>query len=417
MKIETARLILRPFVESDAAAASHNSKQPSVVHFMSDMVKDTEEAARDWIRHVNENLFDIRKPCVLLAIQLKSNDRVIGCVFVHIKPELNHELEIGYFIADEHQNNGYTTEAGKAIIWWTFEQAGQDMLSATVKPDNKASRRVIEKLGFVYVDTRMLPYDGADRAFDYFRLYHTDDLPGPEWDPRTLYPAERMSDFFKARAGEYNDYMLRNGDEAYRQLGEAFPETNAPIRILDLGCGSGIELDYIWARIPNAHVTCVDISKEMLALLIKNHPARTDQITAIEASYLDWEYPVSAFDFAVSSQTMHHFWPEQKTGIYRGIHNALRSGGYYIESDFYVDPLHMAQYQQRYKTVLSQAREQGKQEEREEQECAGKYHIDIPTTLDIQQQLLSVAGFQTVEVVESHIRLRWSGGIVKAGKQ
>jgi tRNA (cmo5U34)-methyltransferase len=160
----------------------------------------------------------------------------------------------------------------------------------------------------------------------------------------------------------------------------------------------------------------VDISKEMLALLIKNHPGRTDQITVIEASYLDWEYPVSAFDFAVSSQTMHHFWPEQKAGIYRSVHNALRSGGYYIESDFYVDPLHMAQYQQRYKTVMSQAREQGEQEE-QEQGGAGKYHIDIPTTLDIQQQLLLAAGFQTVEVVESHIRLRWSGGIVKAGKQ
>lgn len=55
----------------------------------------------------------------------------------------------------------------------------QEMLSAIDKPENKASRRVIEKLGFIYCDTRRLPYDGKDCDFNYFRLYRTDYLPGP----------------------------------------------------------------------------------------------------------------------------------------------------------------------------------------------------------------------------------------------
>jgi len=49
------------------------------------------------------------------------------------------------------------------------------MLSAIVKPENKASRRVIEKLRFVYVNTRVLSYDCADCEFDYFHLYCTDE--------------------------------------------------------------------------------------------------------------------------------------------------------------------------------------------------------------------------------------------------
>jgi len=177
IRIETARLILRPFTDSDAGAASYNSKQPSVVHFMSDMVKNTEEAAIGWIRYVNENLFDVNIPRVLFAIQRKSDGVVIGCIFVSPKPELDNEVEMGYLIADEYQNNGYATEAGRAMIRWAFERAGQDALSAIVKPENKASRRVIEKLGFTYNGTRTLPYDGMDCAFDYFRLYRTSYRP------------------------------------------------------------------------------------------------------------------------------------------------------------------------------------------------------------------------------------------------
>lgn len=50
------------------------------------------------------------------------------------------------------------------------------------------------------------------------------------------------------------------------------------------------------------------------------------------------------------------------------------------------------------------------------QKEAGTYHIDIPNTIDVQRKLLSNAGFQTVDVLEAHIRPRWSGGILKAGK-
>ena len=219
---------------------------------------------------------------------------------------------------------------------------------------------------------------------------------------------EPMDAFFDARADIYNEHMLSgDGEDNYFHLGRTIPKTDEPLRILDIGCGSGIELNYIWARAPNAHVTCVDISRGLLTLLRENHAGRLDQITVVEASHLDWDYPAEAFDIVVSSQTMHHFFPEQKLGVYRVIRKALKPGGIYVESDFYVDAARAEQYRRQYDAHMSQLPERTQ---------AGQYHIDIPRTIDEQIRLLSDAGFRIVEVVEAHIRAEWSGGTLRAVK-
>lgn len=407
IKIETERLIVRPFIEDDAAAASRNSSQPIVAHFMSDMVLETEEAALGWIRWINSEKFDVKVPCVVLAVELKSNRKCIGLIGVAPKRELNNEIEILFEIADEYQNNGYATEAGKAMIWWAFEQARQDVLSAIVKPENKASRRVIEKLGFVYCDTRTLSYDGADCAFDYSKLYHTDTLPGPEWDDNNLYMPENMASFFDKRAPGYNKRMLSDGGiNDYIKLGSFIPTTQEPVSILDIGCGTGIELNYIWEKAPNAHITCIDLSREMLNLLLEHHRGKAEQITAIQASYLSWEYPENTFDMVVSSMTMHHFWQDEKVEIYKKIHSTLKDGGVYIESDFMVDEPLAEQFRRRYKKILAHV--SGKA-------SPGEYHIDIPFTVNLQSRLLGDAGFMEVEVLDEDIN-GGSGAILRAVK-
>jgi RimJ/RimL family protein N-acetyltransferase/ubiquinone/menaquinone biosynthesis C-methylase UbiE len=407
IKIETKRIILRQFAEDDAAAASHNSSQPIVAHFMSDMVMKTEEAALGWIRWINNKKFDATVPCVVLAVDLKSTRKCIGLIGVAPKRELNNEIEILFEIADEYQNNGYATEAGKAIIWWAFEQAQQDVLSAIVKPENKASRRVIEKLGFVYCDTRILPCDGADCAFDYFKLFHTDYLPSPEWDDNNLYLPENMASFFDKRAPGYNEHMLLDGGiNDYIKLGSFIPATQEPFFILDIGCGTGIELSYIWEKAPNAQITCIDLSREMLNLLLEHHQDKTKQITAIQASYFSWEYPEKAFDMVVSSMTMHHFWQDEKVEIYKKIHSTLREGGVYIESDFIVDAPLAEQHRRRYKKILAHISDKA---------LPGEYHIDIPFTVKSQKELLGDSGFTLVEVLDEDIN-HGNGAILRAVK-
>ena len=57
--------------------------------------------------------------------------------------------EIGYGISEEYQNNGYATEAVKSVLEWAFSHPEVVAVEAETDPDNTASKRVLEKCGFV----------------------------------------------------------------------------------------------------------------------------------------------------------------------------------------------------------------------------------------------------------------------------
>ena len=397
LPIKTSRVILRLLNESDAAAIKRLREDEF----------ETEDAALEWIHWANNHIGRYQ-PFFMFGIEHKQTGEFLGRVYFHKKRELNDELEIAYNIIEEQRNKGYATEAAKAAIWFAFEHCAQDVISAIVKSDNAASRRVIEKLGFVPGGTRMvLDESGEDCRFDYFRFYHTDYLPGPEWDIHTLYKAEPMGVFFDVRADTYNDKMLsNNGIEDYKKLGACFPKTDEPLKILDIGCGTGIELEYIWAQAPNAHITCVDISREMLNLLMSAYPDNHDRITVAEASYIDWTYPESLYDIVVSNMTMHHLFPDEKTTLYRKILSSIISGGCYIEGDFTVDAIAVEQYRRRFEIITANLPDKAQ---------PGEYHIDIPCTVETQEKLLQNAGFKSVEIIDTSIN-RGNGAIIIAGK-
>jgi ribosomal-protein-alanine N-acetyltransferase len=61
------------------------------------------------------------------------------------------EIEVGYMLHKAFWNKGYATELAKAIIKWGFENLPVDKLVAVIIPDNKGSRRVLEKSGMHYI--------------------------------------------------------------------------------------------------------------------------------------------------------------------------------------------------------------------------------------------------------------------------
>ena len=172
MKLETERLILRQFKANDAGAAVYNSQRPVVAHFMSDMVLSDEESARNWIDWINGR-FNTEEPFIVFAIELQEINTCIGLIGLAPKQELNNEIEILFSIADEYHGKGYATEAGKTIIAWAFENCNLDYLAALVKLDNRASGKVIEKLGFKETEKRTIDYDGVPTVFSYYRLMKT----------------------------------------------------------------------------------------------------------------------------------------------------------------------------------------------------------------------------------------------------
>jgi len=77
-----------------------------------------------------------------------------------------------------------------------------------------------------------------------------------------------MSDFFTARVDEYDNHMINNVvgcKEGYIKMADLLPGT--VVHLLDLGCGTGLELDEILKTHPNIKVTGVDLTKAMLDVL------------------------------------------------------------------------------------------------------------------------------------------------------
>ena len=201
-------------------------------------------------------------------------------------------------------------------------------------------------------------------------------------------PLETMSDFFAARVVGYDEHMIRNVEgcrEGYPMMASLVP-TNAKT-LLDLGCGSGLELDEIFKLLPDIAVTGVDMTAAMLDELRAKHPDK--RMTLLCEDYFTAAFG-NGFDCAVSFETMHHFGPEKKVGLYRKIYEALTPDGCYIECDY------MAQLQEQedyFFAELDRMRaEQGIPED-------VFVHYDTPCTVDNQIAMLRQAGFATVEKV------------------
>lgn len=108
---------------------------------------------------------------LVLAITQKGAERgVIGLVAAHADQSSN--IEIGYALAPSSWGKGIATEAVKALIDTVFRLTKAERLVANSRVINPASRRVLEKCGFAYIDTGLdnLPARGGLHPCDRFEL-------------------------------------------------------------------------------------------------------------------------------------------------------------------------------------------------------------------------------------------------------
>ena len=205
---------------------------------------------------------------------------------------------------------------------------------------------------------------------------------------------EAMGAFFDARAAGYEEHMRwALPDTAfarfYQAVASPIEETDEPLNILDLGCGTGLEIEALLQRVPNALITGVDLSRNMLELLRRRYFAHMSQITLVADSFLTMPFGTQAYDHIISVMSIHHLLRDAKRELYVRTHAALKPGGKYIEGDP-VTPVEMesqflAEYHQDVAGV-PQAED-------------GYYHIDVPFSMDTQRALLLEAGFKDFEVI------------------
>lgn len=160
--------------------------------------------------------------------------------------------------------------------------------------------------------------------------------PKPELEgaPDWLNGIEEMRDFFNSTARVWDRvFGTEQKDPLYGAVAEQIDATNAEIHILILGCGTGLELMDIFARVPHAQVTGIDLAPNMLAELRRKFSRQAAQIELIEGSYLDIALGQQRYDYVVATLTVHHVPPVSKVELYRRIRNALKPNGRYIEGD------------------------------------------------------------------------------------
>ena len=140
-------------------------------------------------------------------------------------------------------------------------------------------------------------------------------------------------DFFNGTAEVWDQKFGPANEPFYRAVAAEIPPTPDPVRILVLGCGTGLELDEIFARTPNARIAGIDLAPNMLEQLRAKFPARMDQMTLVVGNYLDVPLGEREYDYAVSCLTVHHLPWEQKAIVYRKTFAALKGRGLYVEGD------------------------------------------------------------------------------------
>nr|WP_288828614.1 class I SAM-dependent methyltransferase [uncultured Clostridium sp.] len=200
---------------------------------------------------------------------------------------------------------------------------------------------------------------------------------------------ERMEDFFAVRVDGYEEHMLsavEGCEQAYALVPSLLPVSCS--KLLDLGCGTGLELKQIFKRFPDLSVTGVDLTREMLDKLKHNFPDR--KINLIWGSYFDVDLKTEEYDCAISFQTMHHFNHEAKIGLYQKIFSTLKDHGCYIECDY------MVEKQDEEDFYFAENKRIRKELSIPEGEF---YHFDTPCTVANQISMLRQVGFDRVESV------------------
>lgn len=202
---------------------------------------------------------------------------------------------------------------------------------------------------------------------------------------------EKMDCFFENRLTDYDEHMLT----AIEGAAEFYPFTAAqlPLRaeaeILDLGCGTGLELEAYLALNPAAHITGIDLSNGMLAALKQKFTGK--KLHLICGSYFDIPLGENRFDAAVSVESLHHFTAEQKQSLYTKVFNALKTDGYFVLTDYFAES--DALEQEYFETLRNLKAAQGISDNE-------FYHYDTPLTIDHEINVLKAAGFSQCEILK-----------------
>lgn len=148
--IETPRLLIREFVARDLEAVHAYSSLPEATRFLiwgPNTLAQSKQAVRAFLDDQTEKLRSNFDLAVFLKGRARTTPRLIGAVGLKLLDRENRTGDIGYILHPAHWGQGYAVEAAHAVMNAGFSELELQRITASCDQRNKASARVMEKLG------------------------------------------------------------------------------------------------------------------------------------------------------------------------------------------------------------------------------------------------------------------------------
>jgi tRNA (cmo5U34)-methyltransferase len=216
---------------------------------------------------------------------------------------------------------------------------------------------------------------------------------------------------FDGGASDYDAPRRRlvPGFEDFYGIASAVAASVHPVRVLDLGAGTGLLAGHVAAAVPGVHITLLDAAPAMLDLAAVRLSAAG---VAFEVHHNDLADPLppGPFDAAVSALAIHHLDDPGKRDLYARVRAVLRPGGVFVNAEQVAGPT--PAMDRRYHDVwLAEIRERGATDEEVEGARQRMAH-DRPAPVDPQCAWLRELGFVDVDCFYRRWRFAVFGGWV-----
>ena len=146
-RLETERLLLRPFRAGDIDALFAIQSRPDVARYLYWGPRSRDEVRAALKVKLASTHLRGEGDVLALAMELTATGEMIGDVILHWVSEAHGQGEIGYVVHPDHAGHGYATESCRPLLRIAFEDLRLHRVIGRLEPGNTASARVLEKLG------------------------------------------------------------------------------------------------------------------------------------------------------------------------------------------------------------------------------------------------------------------------------
>ena len=218
---------------------------------------------------------------------------------------------------------------------------------------------------------------------------------------------------FEQRAFDYDGLIPRlipRYREQHDLILQLIPfETNANIKILDLGAGTGILSALILQTFPQANLAAFDMAENMLKICKTNLSAFGKRLTLQQGNFAEDDFGIG-YDLVVSGLAIHHLDSEGKQQLFHKLFRSMNAGGILLIRDIVTGatPKLTEQYEQLWRQYMKANGEDDKiwfQKYLEE---------DIPSSVEEQTRWLSEAGFSEVGCHWRYLNFAIFGAVVRS---